>query len=385
MPATESSETCARLRAESWKLLSNSPSTTSARPTPILPKRLARSPVLILALLASSRTTIEPALALEDSAWRKPSAFTFLGRSYSWLCATGPMALAPPTNSGAERAPWRAWPVPFCLYIFFFVRFTSARVRILCVPARRLASCQTTTRWIRSARGSRPKMSSFSSTSPADLLSRLRTFVFISGLCSRFRRHFFGQRCGLLALRNRTRHRRILVRLLDGVAHHHPAALGARHRAAHHDEAALDIDFRDFEILRCDVLVAVMAVHLLVLESLARILTAARAAQRAVGDRHAVRRFKAAEIPALHGAGETTADGDACDVHFLAGHEMIRLQQIAHLKQVLRIDAEFREFLAGLHFGLRELTAIGLAETLGFRKAGPELNGRVAILLFGAR
>src|SRR6185312_7885505 len=98
------------------------------------------------------------------------------------LWDTGPIALAPPTNNGADRAPWRAWPVPFCLYIFFLVRLISPRVSTLCWPLRRLASCHTTTRWIRSWRGSSPKMASDNSTSPADLLSRLRTLVFIVAL-----------------------------------------------------------------------------------------------------------------------------------------------------------------------------------------------------------
>jgi hypothetical protein len=69
------------------------------------------------------------------------------------------------------------------------------------------------------------------------------------------------------------------VRTLDGIAHHHPATLGSGHCAADHDETALDIDLGDFEILRGHVVGAVMAVHLLVLESLARILTAAGTTQ----------------------------------------------------------------------------------------------------------
>src|SRR5271155_3597307 len=98
---------------------------------------------------------------------------------------------------------------------------------------------------MRSARGSRPKISSLSSTSPADLLSRLRILVFISAL----RLRVFGGRSRRLgvALLHRARHWNILVRTLHGVAHHDPAALGARHRAAHHDKAALDIDLGDFE------------------------------------------------------------------------------------------------------------------------------------------
>src|SRR3569832_2215615 len=119
-------------------------------------------------------------------------------------------------------------------------------------------------------------MASFSSTSPAALLSRLRTLVFISALTL-----FFGRdrRGGRSALLHRSRRRHILMRLLDGIAHHHPTALGTRHCAAHHDQPALDIDLGHFQILGGDIVDAVMAVHLLVLEGLARILTAAGAAQ----------------------------------------------------------------------------------------------------------
>src|SRR5262249_29660549 len=153
---------------------------------------------------------------------------------------------------------------------------TSPRRLVLCVPARRLASCQTTTRWIRSTRGSRPKMSSARSMSPAALDSSVITLCFI--LRPRpFR--FLGFRLGgLLALLHRRRHA-ALHGPLHRIAHHYPAALGARNGAAQHDEAALDIDLRDFHILRGDALVAVMAVHLLVLEGLARVLTAAGTAE----------------------------------------------------------------------------------------------------------
>jgi hypothetical protein len=63
-------------------------------------------------------------------------------------------------------------------------------------------------------------------------------------------------------------------------------------------------------------------------------------------------RFQSAEIPALHRAGKTAADRDARDVDLLARHEMISLDQVAHIEQVRRIDAEFRELLFRLDFSL---------------------------------
>src|SRR6185312_9103557 len=170
----------------------------------------------------------------------------------------------------------------------------------------------------------------------------------------------------------------------DGVAHHHPAALGTRHRAADHDEAALDVDFGDFEILRRHAIHAVMAVHLLVLEGLARILAAARTTERTVRDRHAVRGFQPAEIPALHRTRETAADGDARDVDLLAWNEVVGLQHVTHIEQVRRIDAEFHELLLRLHFRFREVAAIGLGQALRLGETRTELNGGVAIGFFRA-
>src|SRR3984957_3034345 len=175
-------------------------------------------------------------------------------------------------------------------------------------------------------------MASLSSTSPWDLLSRLRILVFILALAPALGLRRFGSRSGPFALLHGSRVGRILVGTLDRVAYHHPAALGAGNGAAHHDQAAFDIDLGHFQILGGDIVHAVMAMHLLVLERLARILAAAGTAQRAVADRDAMAGFKSAEIPALHRAGETAADGDAGDVHLLAGDEMVRLKLVAHVE-----------------------------------------------------
>ena len=91
--------------------------------------------------------------------------------------------------------------------------------------------------------------------------------------------------------------------------------------------------------------------------------------------------FQTAEIPALHGAGEAAADGDAGDVHLLAGDEMIGLQRVAHFQQVAGIDAEFRHLAAGFDFRLGELAAFGLAGVLRLGEAGAELDGGIAVLL----
>jgi len=67
---------------------------------------------------------------------------TFFGKLCSWLRTTGPNERPPPRNRLTRAEPWRAPPVPFWAYIFLPVRQISARCLTLCVPARRLASCQ---------------------------------------------------------------------------------------------------------------------------------------------------------------------------------------------------------------------------------------------------
>ena len=106
------------------------------------------------------------------------------------------------------------------------------------------------------------------------------------------------------ALRSRRQHRALAERAglgrllgqrpLDGVAHQHPAALGARHGAAHQHEPALLVGLDDLEVQRGDAHVAHVAGHLLALEDLAGVLPLAGGAVAAVGDRHAVRGAQAA-------------------------------------------------------------------------------------------
>jgi len=94
--------------------------------------------------------------------------------------------------------------------------------------------------------------------------------------------------------------------------------------------------------------------------------------------------FKAAEIPALHGAGETTTDGDAGHVDLLTFNEVRSENFVADIEQVLRIDAEFRDFALRLYLGFGEMSALGLAGVLGLLEARTQLHGRIAILVLGA-
>src|SRR3954453_7287446 len=118
-----------------------------------------------------------------------------------------------------------------------------------------------------SARGSRPKISSDSWTEPASLPSRVVTFSSIS------RALLLGRRLCLLGsahdlelagLRSVLRQR-----LLDGITHRDPSALGAGNGALDEDQAALDVGLHNAQIERGDAVRAHVAGHFLVVELLA--------------------------------------------------------------------------------------------------------------------
>ena len=127
-----------------------------------------------------------------------------------------------------------------------------------------------------------------------------------------------------------------------------------------------------------------MARHLLVLEGLAGILTAAGRTDRTVRDRHAVRGAQAAEIPALHAAGKALADRGAGDVDELADHEMVRGDLGADRDQRVIADAEFHDLALRLDLGDGEIAALGLADILDLAGAGAELQRDIAVLVLGA-
>src|SRR3954454_23304127 len=118
-------------------------------------------------------------------------------------------------------------------------------------------------------RGSRPKMASESWTEPASLPSRAVTFNSISRTLLLGRSLDFATRhLELAGLRSVVR-----ARLLDGVAHAHPPALGAGNGAFNEDQAALDIELNNAKVERGDAVDTHVAGHLLVLPGLAGVLT----------------------------------------------------------------------------------------------------------------
>src|ERR671936_749171 len=322
MPWIGSTSMFGMLRAAAAKpLCSSVPSMISALVSPRPEKCPISALVLAVSSLAASMTTRSPSLALAESACLRASARTFFGRSVACERTTGPKARPPPRNFGTRSEPWRAPPVPFCLYIFLPVRQISPRSLVLCVPAWRLLSCHCTQRAMMSARGSRPKMASDSCTEPASLPSSVVTFSSIS------RALLLGRRFRSLArdLELAGLRRFLRQRLLDGVAHPDPAALGAGNGAFDEDQATLDVGRDHAQIQRGDAVDTHVAGHLLVLEGLAGVLAAAGRTDRAVRDRHAVGGAQTAEIPALHAAGKALADRGAGDVDELADDKVVGL------------------------------------------------------------
>src|ERR1700720_4802649 len=105
-----------------------------------------------------------------------------------------------------------------------------------------------------------------------------------------------------------------------------------------------------------------MAGHLLVLEGLAGILAAAGRTDRTVRDRDTMGGAKAAEIPALHAAGEALTDRGAGDIDELADHEMIGLNLGSDRDQRVFRHAKLGDLALRLDLGDRELAAFRLRQ-----------------------
>src|SRR5579863_5480504 len=123
---------------------------------------------------------------------------------------------------------------------------------VLCVPARRLASCQFTMRARMSRRTGTPNTSSARSMSPTSALSRFLIVIFMS-----LALHLGRLGRGRARLAQRRRERQILGRLaLRRILDEDVAAFGAGDRALDHDEAARLVRGDDAEILDGDALTA---------------------------------------------------------------------------------------------------------------------------------
>ena len=172
---------------------------------------------------------------------------------------------------------------------------------------------------------------------------------------------------------------RLLHRILDG----DPATLGAGNGALDHDQATIAVGLDNLQVLRGHADGAHVTGHLLALEHLARVLTLTGRTMRPVADRDAVRGAQAAEVVALHRAGKTLTDRGAADVDELTFKIMVSGDFLAHVDQVVGVHAELGNLALGFDLGDGEVTAHGLARTLGLGGAGAQLDGGVAMSVSG--
>src|ERR1700722_1749387 len=237
-------------------------------------------------------------------------------------------------------------------------------------------------RAIRSARGSSPNMASLSSKEPEaePSIDVMSNFMASLSLC-RFGR--WGARFGVNA--ELTGQRRILrQRLLHRIAHRNPAPRVPRHRARDQNEAAIGVGADDAKVLRRHPIRSHMAGHLLVLPGLPRILAATGRAMRTMRDRHAVGGAQAAEVPALHRAGETLADRHTRDIDILSNGEVVGGDLRPDRDHLVLFDAELGEAHLRLDVGGGEAAPPGLRRVLPLGLADAELKRGIAVLFLGA-
>ena len=278
-----------------------------------------------------------PRLARSDSAERSASLIIFFGVRWAYERGLGPRAMPPPVNCGARIDPWRAWPVPFWRYGLAPPPRTSARVFVLWVPARRLASWAVTTWCITGTLGWMPNIASSSSTVPASLPAR--SFSVISAIAQPS-----------------------FTAALDGVADDDDAAVGTRDRALDEQQVALGVGLDDLQVERGHLLVAHLAGHPHPLEHPAREGARTDRARRPVVLVVAVAGALALEVVALHRAGEALAPADRGDVDLGAGGDGVDGDLLADLVAVDRVEAQLDQALAGGDVGLGEVAGLGLGQ-----------------------
>ena len=173
-------------------------------------------------------------------------------------------------------------------------------------------------------------------------------------------------------------------RTFDRIAQQHPATFSTGYRAFNHYKTALNIGFDHGEVLRGYTHITHVTGHFLALENLTRILTLPGRAVAPVRDRHTVRGAQTAKIMPLHGTGKTLTDGNARSINMLAFHEVIGGELGADINHVFRRHAKLGQTALRLNLGARKMPARGFGGAFDLGKTGTQLNGSVAVLVFGA-
>ena len=236
----------------------------------------------------------------------------------------GPWATPPPRHCGARIEPWRARPVPFWRHGLAPPPATSARVLVLCVPARAAASCAVTTWCMTATFGSMPNTASGRSTEPPS-----------APVCGLHRRRALTSRPPSRASRTNTRP---------------PFGPGTEPRTRSRLRSASPSTTSRFSVVVRTL--PVLAGHLHALEHACRRGARADRARGAVLLVVAVRRALALEVVALHRAGEALALRDAGDVDPVALGEHVDHDRLADREVGEVVDPQLDEVLRRLDAGL---------------------------------
>src|SRR5581483_8870359 len=244
---------------------------------------------------------------------------------------------------GARIEPWREAPVPFWRRILRVEPATSPRVFVDALPRRRFARVATSAWCTTGPFGAMPNTPSSTSMVSTSLPVASCTVSFIALL--------------LLALR-------ALLR----VAHAHGAVRRARHGAFDHEQVPRLVLRDHAQVLRCHLVRAHVARHVLALVHAPGGGAGADRARRAVAVRLAVRLRAAAEAPAADAAREAAPARDTDHVHQVALGEQVDTDRVADAVLALAAhaelpqEAEVAQLLEVAAHRLREVLLVAVAD-----------------------
>src|SRR5690606_862370 len=104
---------------------------------------------------------------------------------------------------------------------------------------------------------------------------------------------------------------------------------------------------------------------------------------RTVRNRITVRSATTTKVVPLHDTLEALADRRARHIYLLPWHEMISCDLYADIEQVFGRNPKLSQLHLRLHRGLGKMATHRLAYIPRLRETGPELNGRVTVLVLG--
>src|SRR2546426_910683 len=192
--------------------------------------------------------------------------------------------------------PWRARPVPFCLYGFLLPPDTSLRVFVEALPWRRFTSCAVTTWWRTATLGVIPNTCSLSSSS--SMASPAMLYTVVEGIA-------------------------VTSSMLPD---DEQATIGTRHRAFDQEQITLTISLNYLQSLRCHTHMAHMTGHARPFEDTTRSGAGPNRSRGACAVRLAMGLRPSTETMTFDSALEAFSFGGTDNVHRLANLEQARVK-----------------------------------------------------------